>query len=164
MDSFYKFKNLLKEIFQFDASDLDFGIYRILNYKKEQIDDFIENRLFQIVEEAFKEHKAGLTYDLEMELQRAKARLEEIGKELGEEVFSSSGEVKEKFKNTPAGQKYAELKRQKEEAEKAEEMKLQVFRTFITSFLGIMKREILFLNTAILSKGTNMPSPITAKK
>ena len=47
MDSFYKFKNLLKEIFQFDASDLDFGIYRILNYKKEQIDDFIENRLFQ---------------------------------------------------------------------------------------------------------------------
>lgn len=134
MDSFYKFKNLLKEIFQFDASDLDFGIYRILNYKKEQIDDFIENRLFQIVEEAFKEHKAGLTYDLEMELQRAKARLEEIGKELGEEVFSSSGEVKEKFKNTPAGQKYAELKRQKEEAEKAEEMKLQVFNDLYNFF------------------------------
>lgn len=29
MDSFYKFKNLLKEIFQFDASDLDFGIYEL---------------------------------------------------------------------------------------------------------------------------------------
>ncbi|MGB9812183.1 MAG: site-specific DNA-methyltransferase [Thermovenabulum sp.] len=134
MDSFYKFRNLLREIFQFDASDLDFGIYRILNYKKEQIEDFIENRLFQIVEEAFKEHKAGLTKDLEMELQRAKVQLEEIGKALGEEVFSPSGEVKERFKNTPAGHKYAELKRQKDEAEKADEIKLQVFNDLYNFF------------------------------
>jgi adenine-specific DNA-methyltransferase len=27
---FEKFQNLLKELFQFEASDLDFGIYRIL--------------------------------------------------------------------------------------------------------------------------------------
>jgi len=30
-----KFQNLMKDLFQFEASDLDFGIYRILNYKRE---------------------------------------------------------------------------------------------------------------------------------
>ncbi len=38
---FERFQSLLKELFQFEASDLDFGIYRILNYKREQIKDFI---------------------------------------------------------------------------------------------------------------------------
>ena len=33
MDAIQKFQDLLKELFQFEASDLDFGIYRILNYK-----------------------------------------------------------------------------------------------------------------------------------
>jgi adenine-specific DNA-methyltransferase len=46
---FERFQSLLKELFQFEASDLDFGIYRILNYKREQIKDFIENRLPKIV-------------------------------------------------------------------------------------------------------------------
>jgi hypothetical protein len=29
-----KFQQLLREIFQFDCTDLDFGIYRIMNYKR----------------------------------------------------------------------------------------------------------------------------------
>ncbi|MBC7327170.1 hypothetical protein H5T87_03525 [bacterium] len=40
-----KFQDLLREIFQFSASDLDFGIYRILNYKRQQIEDFINIKL-----------------------------------------------------------------------------------------------------------------------
>jgi hypothetical protein len=42
MDSISKFQSLLNEIFQFEASDLDFGIYRILNYKRDQIEKFIK--------------------------------------------------------------------------------------------------------------------------
>lgn len=34
MQSLQKFQELLRKLFQFEASDLDFGIYRILNYKK----------------------------------------------------------------------------------------------------------------------------------
>ncbi|MBA7638941.1 hypothetical protein ES703_46597 [subsurface metagenome] len=33
MESIQKFQDLLKRLFQFEASDLDFGIYRILNYR-----------------------------------------------------------------------------------------------------------------------------------
>jgi len=36
-----KFQRLLREVFQFDCSDLDFGIYRIMNYKWDVIEKFI---------------------------------------------------------------------------------------------------------------------------
>ena len=36
-----KLQNILRQIFQFDSADLDFGIYRILNFKREQIEDFL---------------------------------------------------------------------------------------------------------------------------
>jgi adenine-specific DNA-methyltransferase len=35
------------------GADLDFGIYRILNYKRKQVEEFITHRLSQIVDEAF---------------------------------------------------------------------------------------------------------------
>ncbi len=40
-----KFQELLKELFQFDSADLDFGIYRIMNHKREGIEHFIEEDL-----------------------------------------------------------------------------------------------------------------------
>ena len=30
-----KFQNLLRKLFQFDCADLDFGIYRIMNFKRD---------------------------------------------------------------------------------------------------------------------------------
>ena len=33
-----KFQRLLRELFQFDCADLDFGIYRIMNYKRGMLD------------------------------------------------------------------------------------------------------------------------------
>ena len=43
-----QFQTLLRELFQFDSADLDFGIYAILNQRREQIDAFIEERLPEI--------------------------------------------------------------------------------------------------------------------
>lgn len=40
-----KFTNLLKEIFEVDKSDLDFGIYRIINHKRDAINKFINDEL-----------------------------------------------------------------------------------------------------------------------
>jgi len=40
-----KFQNLLRELFQFDCADLDFGIYRIMNHKRDVIDRFITQDL-----------------------------------------------------------------------------------------------------------------------
>jgi len=42
-NSFNKLKNLLKKIFRVDYEDLDFGIYKIMNYKSKAINNFIDN-------------------------------------------------------------------------------------------------------------------------
>jgi len=44
-ESYDKFISLLKDMFQFDSSDLDFGIYKIMNLKKEKISEFIDNEI-----------------------------------------------------------------------------------------------------------------------
>ena len=40
-----KFIDLLKEMFQFDQTDLDFGIYRIMKAKHDEIAKFLEQDL-----------------------------------------------------------------------------------------------------------------------
>jgi len=40
-----KFQDLLRELFQFDCADLDFGIYRIMNHKRDVIERFITQDL-----------------------------------------------------------------------------------------------------------------------
>jgi len=57
MNSLQKFQDLLKRLFQFETSDLDFGIYRILNYKRDKIEKFIEEDLKNKVESAFAKHR-----------------------------------------------------------------------------------------------------------
>jgi adenine-specific DNA-methyltransferase len=44
-DNIHKFQGLFEELFQFDAADLDFGIYRIMNYKRGVIERFITEDL-----------------------------------------------------------------------------------------------------------------------
>jgi len=48
-DARVKFQGLLRELFQFDCADLDFGIYRIMNQKRAVIERFIENDLMDAV-------------------------------------------------------------------------------------------------------------------
>ena len=44
-NNFENFKAVLKQLFEMDKSDLDFGIFRIINTKRNEIDDFINNKL-----------------------------------------------------------------------------------------------------------------------
>lgn len=44
-----RFVNLLKQIFELDKSDLDFGIYRVMNLRKAQIETFLIETLPKMV-------------------------------------------------------------------------------------------------------------------
>jgi len=48
-----KLLNILNEIFQLDQSDLDFGIYRIMNSKSKEINEFLDKELISSVASAF---------------------------------------------------------------------------------------------------------------
>jgi len=41
-----KFKDILREMFQMDQADLDFGIYRIMNAKRDEIEKFLDKHRF----------------------------------------------------------------------------------------------------------------------
>ena len=67
----------LSELFQLDQPDLDFGFYRIMHAKAEQVQTFIDKDLLKIVEDAFgtedEARKAELQAAYEKAIQTAKA-------------------------------------------------------------------------------------------
>jgi len=121
MDNIKKFQELLKELFQFETSDLDFGIYRILNYKRDQIKKFIQEDLVNKVESAFAKHKDKRLTNINHRFEEAK---EKIIQSLGKEAFTPTSELKEQFNDTPLGRDFLSIKTQKEEAETIDEVKL----------------------------------------
>ena len=124
MTSLQRFQNLLRVLFQFDASDLDFGIYMILNYKREQIDKFITTDLVNRVEEAFAKHKSEKREDIEKELEKAR---DSIQKTLNDNVITSDGELDPQYKNTNLGKNYQKILDRKKEIENIDEIKNQVY-------------------------------------
>jgi adenine-specific DNA-methyltransferase len=50
MTSIDQLKLFLKEMFQFNSNDLDFGIYRIYNLKRKEIENFIDGKDEQCLE------------------------------------------------------------------------------------------------------------------
>jgi adenine-specific DNA-methyltransferase len=61
----------LKELFQLDQPDLDFGFYRIMHAKAEQVERFIDNDLLQIVAEAFGQVDVARTRELQTAYDKA---------------------------------------------------------------------------------------------
>lgn len=72
---------ILKELFQLDQADLDFGIYRIMNQKRDEVTDFLENRLIGQVEKTLKEAYDKDRESIEQELKKLKKTLHDAGVE-----------------------------------------------------------------------------------
>ncbi|WP_022851102.1 DNA methyltransferase [Limisalsivibrio acetivorans] len=71
-----KLKKNLKEMFQMDRNDLDFGIYRIMNQKSAEIEDFLENKLLTQVKEDLEKTKSKTGKE---ELEKAIKDAESLG-------------------------------------------------------------------------------------
>lgn len=73
-----KFKDTLAEIFEMDHAELDFGIYRIMNQKRSDIEDFLNRRLIPMVTQTLRDNLGDETERLKAELaERRKAILEQ---------------------------------------------------------------------------------------
>ncbi|MEF3306308.1 site-specific DNA-methyltransferase [Paenibacillus sp. GYB003] len=78
-DSYHKFIALLESMFRFDSQELDFGIYRIMNAKREEIRDFLHNRLLPQVKASLAAYRSADLDDVRKELERLKRTLEDAG-------------------------------------------------------------------------------------
>ena len=106
-DHHRKFQELLRELFQFDCADLDFGIYRIMNHKRDAIERFIGEEL-----------PARIAGDLDTgQLARqslAEADLEKVRQKVlenfGRDALDADGKLDDKYSGTPRGEDYLRAK------------------------------------------------------
>jgi len=132
-DAVERLKNLLKTLFQFDAGELDFGIYRIMNHRRKEIENFIEKDLIQIVEKEFEQYRQQSNKELIEKIQVKKKEIEKLEKELGEQILKN-GEIVEKFRDKPFAKEYLDLIKQLNETEITETIQNQVFNDLYEFF------------------------------
>jgi len=74
-----KLKTLLKELFQLDQPDLDFGLYRVMHAKSAEVSQFLDKDLLPQVQAAFGQYRTADKAEIEKELARVIAGIEAAG-------------------------------------------------------------------------------------
>ena len=78
-EAYNKLIKTLQSLFEMDKADLDFGIYRIMNQKRDEIRRFLENDLLAQVKDAFADFTDSSQADLKKELQAAIEQARKFG-------------------------------------------------------------------------------------
>ena len=74
-----KLMTKLTELFQLDQPDLDFGFYRIMQAKAQQVKSFIDKDLLQIIEDAFGQVDEGRKVELAAAVEKAIQTAKDFG-------------------------------------------------------------------------------------
>lgn len=126
-----KFQQLLRELFQFDCADLDFGIYRIMNYKRDAIETFITEKLIRTVTEELDRGPLMQHVRADRELEEAIRTVEEM---LGPYAIDAQDNLDERFHNTPAGQNYLKARAAADSTRGREAAEMAIFNHLYTFF------------------------------
>ncbi|MEA3309467.1 MAG: site-specific DNA-methyltransferase, partial [Chloroflexota bacterium] len=118
-DNRQKLQSLLRELFQFDYADLDFGIYRIMKAKQADVENFIEEDLLSAVDESLSKFQTVEREDVERKI--AKLRRDLKG------GFDENGDLIDNLKNIKVGQDYLEFDRQLKNLNLADETEAHIF-------------------------------------
>jgi len=78
-NKFERLQSLLAELFQLDRADLDFGIYRIMNLRREEITRFLREELLPQVRTALAGYQPAERAELETELRQAEGNARALG-------------------------------------------------------------------------------------
>lgn len=93
MAAFEDLKGKLREIFQLDRTDLDFGLYRIMNLKSEEVSKFIEEDLLPQVKNGLKEYSNFDYAEIQGELEKTIEQSKELG--LSDEQIENLPKIKD---------------------------------------------------------------------
>ena len=126
-----KFQQLLRELFQFDCADLDFGIYRIMNHKRAVIEKFISEDLLDLVGAELEKGALAEQSDAAEQLPEV-AR--EVGESLGYEAIDADGNLLTDFANTPLGKRYLAVRERSSQGAGREEVEAELFNHLFSFF------------------------------
>jgi adenine-specific DNA-methyltransferase len=71
--------NLMRGMFQLDQPDLDFGLYRIMHARREQVEAFLGNEFDQLIDRVFADRGARHEEDAKREYEAARQQAVEFG-------------------------------------------------------------------------------------
>ncbi|MFB2765630.1 DNA methyltransferase [Marinobacter shengliensis] len=94
-----KFADLLREMFQLNQPELDFGLYRIMHARKDDVNRFIEKDLPSITQKAFQDFASQDKTAIEKELQETVEGLEKakVNPETNEYVQELKAKLRDDF-------------------------------------------------------------------
>ena len=118
----------LKEIFQIDKPDLDFGIYRILNTRRREIEDFLDNKFKARVEAALSGGAADAAAEA---LASARAKVEGM---LGADAIGPDGAIAPAYATTPVGVEYESARASAAKAAAGEDAESLVYSHLLAFF------------------------------
>lgn len=122
-DRLDRFTKLLKEIFELDKSDLDFGIYRVMNLRKAKIEEFLTDRLPNMVQDTLEPFAQGSKEEIQAQM----AAIEANAAQFGMEAASLP-------ENNPMGQKYRALQKQLAEGADLAALETDVYSALYSFF------------------------------
>jgi adenine-specific DNA-methyltransferase len=93
-----RLKLLLRSLFQFDSADLDFGIYRIMNKKRDEIKRFIDKDLIDAVDVELRKYSGSKQANVKEDVEVIKA---EIREKLGQDALDETEHIKKILLTTP---------------------------------------------------------------
>jgi hypothetical protein len=91
----------LREVFQIDRPELDFGIYRILNARAGEINNYLQNRLAEKVQQALSAGSATSAQQLQAELHEAEKSAQALG--VSPDTVPKVQELRAKLKDATTG-------------------------------------------------------------
>ena len=108
-ESLQKLQDLLQKLFRADAADLDFGIYRVINHRREAIQDYIDKELPKIVQNALDSNTEAASA-LE-HITKLESEVQDFSSNLGEDILDVDGNlINENYKDAPVVKKYLKAK------------------------------------------------------
>ena len=126
-----KFQNLLRELFQFDCADLDFGIYRIMNYKRAVLERFIAEDLPRAIEE---ELKRGALAEQSEAAQALESARKKVLESLGNDALDADGNLVNEYRNTRVGKAYLEAQQRAQGSRSREALEADIYNHLYTFF------------------------------
>ncbi|MBA2084701.1 Type III restriction-modification system methylation subunit [Dehalococcoides mccartyi] len=126
-----KLQQLLRELFQFNSADLDFGIYRIMNFKRDAIEKFIEKDLIKAVEKGIGTGVLASQSEAVAKLKEVESKIDET---LGDKALTGDGVLVDAYRDTPLGKQYLELQAQISGAQSKTSLEVAVFNHLYTFF------------------------------
>ena len=126
-----KFQNLLRELFQFDCADLDFGIYRIMNHKRDVVERFISTNLPETVDKELGTGTLARQAEANAALEEARQLLVES---LGAEALDADGDVEPALAGTPVAKEYLSAKARARASRSRDALEMDVYNHLYAFF------------------------------